>query len=159
MEYKKNTLYIFADGACRNNQEKDNLGGYAAVLRYNDEFAEHYAVDKNTTNNKMELCAILLALGKVKDKSKPTIVTMDSQYIVKGINEWSAKWKKSGFKNAKGEEIKNFGYWRWLLDVVDTFDNIQFIHCKGHEDNEGNNRADELCNIAMDEYLAKKGKI
>ena len=97
MKLEKNKLYIYTDGACRGNQEENNLGGYGAVLKFNDEVAEYLGVDVNTTNNKMELCSIILALGKVKNKTRPTIVTMDSQYVVKGINEWSAKWKKTHF--------------------------------------------------------------
>jgi ribonuclease HI len=149
-------IYLWADGACRNNQSKENIGGYGAVLKYKDGTAEFHGAEENTTNNKMELTSIIVGLGKIKDKTKPVVVTMDSTYVIKGITEWSKTWKINGFKNSKKHEIENINYWRYLLDLVAMFENIEFVLCKGHSDNKENQYADDLANKAMDEFL--KGK-
>jgi ribonuclease HI len=152
MDHQKGTIYVYADGATRNNQVKENLGAWAYLLYFGDNCINESGIELNTTNNKMELYSIISGLGKIKNKKLPVIVTMDSKYVIDGINEWSKKWKQNGFHNAKKEEIKNIELWRWLLDLVDKFDNIVFNHCKGHDENEGNNKADQLCNKAMDSY-------
>lgn len=156
MKLEKNTIYIFADGGCRGNQEKENLGGYGVALKYNGGSVEFYGAEENTTNNKMELTAAVVGLTKVKNKTKPTVLIMDSAYVINGINTWSKKWKVNGFKDSKGDQIKNIEYWRWILDVIEEYDDIQFVQVKGHADNKDLNHADELANKAMDEYIAKK---
>jgi ribonuclease HI len=150
--HQKGIIYVYADGATRNNQVKENLGAWAYLLYFNHSRIKESGIELNTTNNKMELYSIISGLNKINNRKLPVIVTMDSKYVVDGINEWSKKWKKNGFQNAKKEEIKNIELWRWLLDLVDKFDNIVFNHCKGHDENEGNNKADQLCNDAMDKY-------
>ncbi len=151
-DHQRGTIYIYADGATRNNQAKENLGSWAYYAYFNSSIIYDSGIELNTTNNKMELYSIIAGLNKINNKKLPVIVTMDSKYVVDGINEWSKKWKLNGFHNAKKEEIKNIELWRWLLDLVDKFDNIVFNHCKGHDENEGNNNADQLCNEAMDKY-------
>jgi ribonuclease HI len=151
-------LQIWCDGACRNNQSKTNLGSYACILKYGDKEKSFGEVVEDTTNNKMELGAAILALSKVKNKSIPTEVTTDSQYVVMGITDWSKKWIENGWKNAKNKPIENQDLWRWLLDLVSKFDDIKFISCLGHKDNEYNNKVDDMCNQLMNEYLLNKPK-
>jgi ribonuclease HI len=152
-DHQKNVCYVYADGATRDNQNKKNLGAWGYYLYFNNNCSFDSGIELNTTNNKMELYSIISALNKIKNKKAKTIVTMDSKYVVDGINEWSKKWKKNGFRNSQKEEIKNIELWRWLLDLVDKFDNIVFNYCKAHKDTEGNNKADLLCNEAMDKYI------
>jgi len=143
--------YIWCDGGCRNNQEKNNIGGYGVIIKENDEISEYRGAELNTTNNKQELTSLVVGLSKIKNKDEPLEVIMDSRYVVMGMTEWSKKWKSNGFKTADNKEIKNKLYWEYLLELVDKFKDIKFVLCKGHSDNAGNERADKLANIAMDE--------
>ena len=113
-------------------------------------------VVEDTTNNIMELNAVIYALSKVKNKTIPTEVTTDSQYVVMGVTDWSKKWIENGWRNAKNKPIENQGLWRYLLDLVSQFNNIAFINCSGHSDNAYNNRVDHMCNDLMDIYLREK---
>jgi ribonuclease HI len=146
-------LEIWCDGACRGNQNKENLGSWAVILKYGDKEKTFGEVFENTTNNIMELSAAIGALNAVKNKSLPTEITTDSEYVVKGVTEWSEKWKANGWQNAKRKPIENKPLWIWLLDLVSKFDNITFINCSGHSDNAYNNRVDHMCNDLMDIYL------
>ena len=149
-------LEIWCDGACRNNQSKTNLGSYACILKYGDKEKTFGEVVEDTTNNIMELNAVIYALSKVKNKTIATEVTTDSQYVVMGVTDWSKKWIENGWRNAKNKPIENQGLWRYLLDLVSQFDNITFINCSGHSDNAYNNRVDHMCNDLMDIYLREK---
>ncbi len=143
-------IHIFCDGGCRGNQFKYNIGGWGVVLKYKDFTKELSGNTKNTTNNIMELTSCIEALKKIKRKDIPVIVTMDSQYVVKGINEWINGWIQKGWCNSKKKPVENKELWQTLLELKNSFTDISFVHCKGHANNEGNNRADKLANIAMD---------
>jgi len=156
MEMSK--LEIWCDGACRNNQSKTNLGSYACILKYGDKEKICGEVVENTTNNIMELYAVIYALTKVKNKLIPTEVTTDSQYVVMGVNDWSKKWIENGWMNAKNKPIENQSLWRWLLDLVAEFSDIKFISCLGHTYNVYNNKVDDYCNQLMNEYELEKPK-
>jgi len=145
-EWANLKVQIWADGGCRGNGQVDNVGGWGAVLKYDDAVKEIKGGDKNTTNNVMELSSVINALRSLKRFDLPIEVTMDSQYVVKGVNEWSPGWIK---KNWKG--VKNPVLWKQLLNLIRKFGDIKFIQCAGHADNAGNNRADALANMAMDE--------
>ena len=149
-------LEIWCDGACRNNQSKTNLGSYACILKYGDKEKTFGEVVEDTTNNIMELNAVIYALSKVKNKSLSTVVTTDSQYVVMGVTDWSKKWKENGWKDSKNKPIKNIELQRWVLDLVSQFDDITFVSCLGHSDNAYNNRVDHMCNDLMDIYLREK---
>ena len=144
-------IYAFADGGCRGNQFDTNIGGWGVVLKYRNHLNEFYGNTKNTTNNIMELTSCIEALKAINDKEIPTEVTMDSQYVVKGINEWIHGWIKKGWRNSQKKPVENKALWQELYSLKNEFKDITFIQCKGHSDNEGNNRADELANIAMGE--------
>lgn len=143
-------ITIFCDGGCRGNQNKENIGGWGAVLEYNGNTKELYGGVRNTTNNIQELTGIIKALEALKTTHRPVRVYADSAYVVNGCNDWVAGWKKKGWKKAKGE-IMNLDLWKQLDKLIMMQDDIQILKVKGHSTNEGNNRADELANKAMDE--------
>jgi ribonuclease HI len=146
-------IIIFADGGVRGNQYKENIGGWGVLLTYEPSsyIKEIYGCKMNTTNNIMELTSCIKGLGSIKDKTIPVEVVMDSQYVISGINQWMASWIVNNWKTARGDVIKNIDLWKELYRIISTFKNITFTKCKGHDFNFGNNRADELANLAMDE--------
>jgi ribonuclease HI len=144
-------VYIFADGGCRGNGKEHNTGGWGVLLKYKDNIKEIYGGIKDTTNNIMELTSCIEALKTLKNKDIPIEVTMDSQYVIKGMNEWIQGWIKKGWRNSQKKPVENKELWLQLWELRNQFKDITFVHCDGHADNEGNNRADELANIAMDE--------
>jgi len=146
-----NVIHIYCDGGCRGNGKEINIGGFGIVLKYKDQIKEIYGSTRNTTNNIMELTSCIEALKIITDQTIPVEVIMDSQYVVKGMNEWIDNWIKRGWKTSQKKPVENKALWQELLNLKNEFKDIIFTHCKGHADNEGNIRADELANIAMDE--------
>ena len=144
-------IIIHCDGGCRGNQSKENVGGWGAILEYRGNIKEIYGNARNTTNNIMEMVACIESMKAIKDKSIPIEIISDSQYVVMGINEWIHGWIKKGWRNSQKKPVENKDLWQELYKLKNEFDDISFIKCKGHSDNEGNNRADELANIAMGE--------
>ncbi|OOO00334.1 MAG: ribonuclease HI [Epulopiscium sp. Nele67-Bin004] len=143
-------IIIYCDGGCRGNQSKNNIGAWGVVLIYKNNIKELSGSDKNTTNNKMELTATIRALQQLKKHDIPVRVHVDSAYVLNGITKWIYGWIKNGWKDSKKAPVKNKELWQELYELKRQFKDIQFIKVKGHSDNEGNNRADELCNIEMD---------
>lgn len=137
---------IFTDGGCRGNP---GPGGWGAVLRFGDQEKEIYGYDPETTNNRMELMAAISALETLK-RSCDIDLTTDSQYVRQGILEWMEGWKKRNWKNAAKKPVKNKDLWMRLDEAVQRH-NIQWHWIKGHSGHEGNERADDLANRAMDE--------
>ena len=137
-----NRIKVYTDGACQNNQLNENKGGYGAViLKPGEEPLKLNGGFRNTTNNRMELKAVIEALKRVNQYS-PVTVYSDSQYVVKGITEWIPNWI------AKGKIEKNGDLWMELYRIVRTFPNIQFMHVRGHNGNIYNEEADRLATIA-----------
>ena len=148
-------IQIYCDGGCRGNQNTKNIGGYGFVI-HEKETHEGWGIDFDTTNNRMELTACIKALNftsNIVSKKTPIHVYTDSLYLVRGINEWHKNWLRKGWINSKGKPVENRDLWERLLFLADHFNDIRFTHVRGHADNEGNNRADYLVNLAMDEYL------
>lgn len=145
------TLFIYCDGGCRNNQSKNNIGGWGVYLVYGHHTKEMYGSTKNTSNQKMELLACINGLKSIKNKGLPVVVISDSQYLVKGITEWINGWTRRDWRNAQDEPVGNKELWQELLSLKNTFSNISFRHCKGHGNTQGNMKADSLANRAMDE--------
>lgn len=144
-------IIIYCDGGCRGNQSDNNIGGWGAHLQYRDHKKELYGGVRDTTNNKMELTACIKALEAVHgNKSIPIEIYCDSAYVVNGMNSWVRGWIKNGWVNSKKKPVENQNLWKKLLSLSSTHDNVKFIKVKGHADNEGNIRADELANLAMD---------
>tara|TARA_Y100000741_G_scaffold167460_1_gene126736 strand:+ start:311 stop:739 length:429 start_codon:yes stop_codon:yes gene_type:complete len=135
MKYK-----IYTDGACSGNPGK---GGWAAIIfDYNSKQIEVSGSEKNTTNNRMELMAPIVALKKIKKKSE-VIVYTDSQYVKNGITDWIKKWKLNGWINSNKKAVKNKDLWI-KLDEVCTKHNVTWKWVKAHTNNKFNNLVDEL---------------
>lgn len=147
-------IELYCDGACRGNGQKENLGGWGVYIKYKGKEKRVKGYALNTTNNIMELESCLQGLQLFKEKSIPIVLTTDSEYVCKGVNIWSLKWRVNGWRNSKRKPIENKELWMRLLKLIESFETIQFVHCFGHASTEGNVIADQLANDAMDHYLA-----
>lgn len=136
----------FTDGACRGNP---GPGGWGVLLRYGDKEKELYGGEKNTTNNRMELMAAIMALESLT-RSVKVEVTTDSVYVKNGISSWIAKWKKNGWKTANRKPVKNVDLWKRLDTAVQEHD-VEWHWVKGHAGHAENERADQLANRGIDE--------
>lgn len=132
---------IFSDGACKGNPGR---GGWGALLRYGSVEKEIFGGESSTTNNRMELTAVIRALEALRQPSKVRVHT-DSQYVQKGISEWIVGWKKRGWKTADKQPVKNADLWR-QLDALAAQHDIEWLWVKGHAGHDGNERADQLAN-------------
>ena len=131
---------IYTDGACSGNPGK---GGWGCVLIYNGFKKEFSGYDENTTNNRMELNAVIEALKKLKEPCNVDLFT-DSAYVSNAfLNDWITTWKNNGFKNSSKKEISNKEMWLELLELCSVHQ-VTFHKVKGHSDNELNNRCDKL---------------
>ena len=141
-----NKVEIFTDGACIGNP---GPGGWGAILRYGTTEKEIYGASKNTTNNIMELTAVIESL---KNLNKPCelIITTDSKYVKNGITEWIHNWKKNGWRTAAKKEVKNKELWI-ELDSLIQIHSITWDWVKGHSGHPENERADLLANVAIEE--------
>ena len=132
---------IYTDGACRGNP---GPGGWGAILRSGSKERELFGGEAATTNNKMELTAVIRALEALKQPSKVHVYT-DSQYVQKGIKEWIHGWKRNGWKTAAKEPVKNKELWM-ELDEIRKKHEIEWHWVKGHAGHPENERADALAN-------------
>ena len=131
---------IFTDGACSGNP---GAGGWGAILRYKDVEKELSGGEENTTNNRMELMAVIEALSALKKTCNISLYT-DSQYVMKGITEWMEKWKLNGWRTAhKKQDVKNIDLWQRLDELVGQHE-IRWIWVKGHAGHAENERCDAL---------------
>ena len=147
-------LEIYTDGGCRGNQVDVNVGGWGALLIWGEHRLELKGGEPNTTNNKMELTGAIEALRAVKNTDVPVDVYVDSAYVLNGITQWIYGWIKKDWKNSKKEPVANKELWLELYAQKKRFSDISFHKVKGHSTNNGNNKADELANLAMDEVEA-----
>lgn len=141
-------ITIYTDGGYR---PKDNIGAWACLLRYKEHYKELSGYCLNTTNNVMELTAVINALKALKRPCEVELYS-DSEYVVKGITEWIHGWLKNGWKSKNKTPVKNQEYWKELYSLT-TIHNISFIWVKGHSRNKDNERVDFLCNQAMNNAL------
>lgn len=146
---QKKIVYIFTDGACRGNP---GPGGWGAILRYDQTEKTLYGSEKDTTNNRMELTAVISALAQLT-RSCSVEVTTDSQYVRNGVLNWMTQWKQNGWKTANKKPVKNKDLWE-LLDCEINKHKIIWHWVKGHSGHPENTRADELANLAIDEMQA-----
>jgi ribonuclease HI len=135
------TCHIYTDGACKGNP---GPGGWGAVLEYDGREREIFGGEPLTTNNRMELTAVIEALTSLTRPCKVVLHT-DSQYVQKGITEWIRGWKARGWRTASKEPVKNVDLWK-KLDAAITEHEIEWVWVKGHSGHEGNERADRLAN-------------
>jgi len=142
-------IEAFTDGACRGNP---GPGGWGVLLRFNDHEKRLCGGEKETTNNRMELMAVIQALESLNRDCKVKL-TSDSQYVLKGINEWMENWKKRGWKTAAKKPVKNVDLWQ-RLDKAREDHSIEWVWVRGHSGHIENEIADELANQGIDELLA-----
>lgn len=138
----------FTDGACRGNP---GPGGWGVLLRFKDHEKRLCGGEAETTNNRMELMAVIQALESLNRDCKIK-VTSDSQYVLKGINEWMDNWKKRGWKTAAKKPVKNVDLWQRLDKARETH-HVEWVWVKGHSGHIENEIADELANQGIDEHL------
>ena len=141
---KKNTVVIYTDGACSGNP---GPGGWGSVLLYNGHRREMSGGDAETTNNRMEMMAVIQALESLKRPCSAMIYT-DSVYVMKGITEWIEQWKKRGWKTAAKKPVKNVELWQRLEQAIHSHE-VKWTWVKGHSGVPENERADELATTAI----------
>jgi len=140
---------IYTDGACRGNP---GPGGWAALLTMGEHEKEISGAENPTTNNRMELQAVIGALQALKRPAEVRLYT-DSQYVRRGILEWVSQWKARGWKTADRKPVKNQDLWQ-LLDTAAARHRIEWHWVPGHAGVPGNERVDALANAAIDAMLA-----
>jgi ribonuclease HI len=135
---------IYTDGACKGNP---GPGGWGAVLRFGPHLKELHGGEPATTNNRMELTAVIRALEAL---TRPCAIRLhtDSQYVQKGITDWIADWKRRGWRTADKKPVKNADLWKRLDELVVPHQ-IEWVWVKGHAGNPGNERADALANLGV----------
>jgi len=142
----EDSVEIFTDGACRGNP---GPGGWGAILRLAHNEKELWGGESATTNNRMELTAVICALEALKRPVSGRVHT-DSQYVLKGISEWIHGWKRNGWRTASKQPVKNADLWE-RLDVLSRQHRLEWIWVKGHAGHPENERADALANRGIDE--------
>jgi ribonuclease HI len=135
------TVDIYTDGACKGNP---GPGGWGVWLKWGDHEKELFGGEPETTNNRMELTAVIEALASLKRRCRVRLHT-DSQYVHNGISTWIHDWKKRGWRTADKKPVKNVDLWIKLDEQVQKHD-VEWIWVRGHDGNPGNERADELAN-------------
>jgi len=146
---------LFADGACSGNP---GPGGWAFVLRHpaSGKEMERSGADRQTTNNRMEMMAVIRGLESLKRSTSVELVT-DSVYVGKGLTEWLPKWKANGWRRREGQrwaEIKNEDLWRRLDELLGKH-KVRFTHIRGHSGHAENERCDALAVAAYQKYLTR----
>lgn len=132
---------VYTDGACKGNP---GPGGWGAYLVMGDAEKELHGGERETTNNRMELMAAIKGLQALT-RPCDVVLTTDSQYVMKGINEWMANWKKRGWKTASKAPVKNVDLWQELDKAIQGH-KIEWVWVRGHTGHPGNERADKLAN-------------
>lgn len=147
-------IEIFTDGACSGNP---GIGGWGALLRYKDIEKELSGGEQNTTNNRMELTAVIEALKALKTVCNITLYT-DSKYVMCGITEWLENWKKNSWKTAnKKSDVKNVDLWQQLDELIKKHE-IRWVWVKGHNGHPENERVDALARNEVANIKNAKGQ-
>ncbi len=137
-------IEIYTDGACKGNP---GPGGWGALLIAGEHVKEMFGGEPHTTNNRMELRAVIEALLVLK-RPCDVILHTDSQYVQKGISEWIHGWKARGWKTAAKAPVKNADLWQ-ALDAAQAQHKVQWRWVRGHAGHDGNERADALANLGV----------
>jgi ribonuclease HI len=146
-------VVVFTDGACRGNP---GPGGWGALLRAGTAEKELWGGEADTTNNRMELTAVIRALEAMKRPVSAQIHT-DSQYVHKGISQWIHRWKKNGWQTSDKKPVRNADLWQ-RLDALCGRHEVAWVWVKGHAGHAGNERADRLANRGIDDLLSVQGE-
>jgi len=147
-----NSVHIYTDGACKGNP---GPGGWGVLMLSGSAERELFGGELGTTNNRMELMAVIQALQALK---RPCAVTLhvDSQYVLKGITEWLPGWKRKGWRTAAGQPVKNVELWQQLEKLVAEGGHaIDWKWVRGHNGDAGNERADVLANRGVEQALGR----
>lgn len=139
-----NLVEIFTDGACSGNP---GPGGYGAILKYGEHKKEISGCEPNTTNNRMEMMAVIKALGQLKRPCRVRVVT-DSKYLFKGMTEWLPRWIKQNWLTAQKKQVLNRDLWEELQKLSNLHE-IQWEWVKGHNGHPDNERCDQLAREAL----------
>ncbi|MDN0081788.1 ribonuclease HI [Crenobacter sp. SG2305] len=142
---KDNVVELFTDGACKGNP---GPGGWGVLMRYKGHEKELFGGEPETTNNRMELLAVIEGLAALTRHCEVVVYT-DSQYVQKGISEWIHGWKARGWKTAAKQPVKNADLWQ-RLDAERDRHQVRFEWVKGHAGHEFNERADQLANRGVE---------
>lgn len=138
------TVEVFTDGACKGNP---GPGGWGVLMRSNGHEKRLSGAESHTTNNRMELMAVIMAL-RALSKSCKVIMTTDSQYVKNGITQWIKNWKKNQWKTADKKPVKNVDLWQTLDELVQSH-HIEWHWVRGHNGHPENEIADQLANEAI----------
>jgi ribonuclease HI len=143
-------VIIYTDGACKGNP---GPGGWGVVLRSGDKEKHLHGGETLTTNNRMEMTAVIEALKALKMACHVTLYT-DSKYVMQGVTEWMGGWKARGWKTANKDPVKNVDLWQEIDSLLGKHD-INWHWVKGHAGHPGNELADALANKGVEEHLKK----
>lgn len=136
---------LFSDGGCRGNP---GPGGWGTILRWGEHERELNGYEAHTTNNRMELMAVIAGLEALKRPTQVQVTT-DSQYVRNGMTQWMQGWLRNGWKTAAKKPVQNADLWQRLLDAAQPHE-IEWHWVRGHQGHAENERADSLANAAMD---------
>ena len=150
----RSKIELFSDGACKGNP---GLGGWGVLIKNSKILHELKGVQQQTTNNRMELIAVIEGLNSIQENAHIEITT-DSMYVNNGINQWIDNWKNNGWKTAAKKPVKNKDLWQELDELVQNY-SIKWIWVKGHSGHPGNERADQLANEAIEEFYDKNNTL
>ena len=142
-------VVIYTDGACSGNP---GPGGWGVVLRWNATRKELHGGDPRTTNNRMELMAAIRALEALNRPAKVELHT-DSKYLLDGITRWIKGWQRNGWLTSAKQPVKNADLWHRLVEAMDGHE-VSWQWVKGHAGDEGNERADALARLGIEEAAA-----
>ncbi len=145
-------MVIYTDGACKGNP---GPGGWGAMLTSGGTVKELFGGELGTTNNRMEMMAVIEALTALKRPCR-VILHVDSQYVLKGMTEWLTGWKARGWRTAAKEPVKNVDLWQRLDTLVNgSGHQIEWVWVRGHDGDPGNERADLLANKGVERALGR----
>ena len=142
-----NNVQLYTDGACKGNP---GIGGWGVLIETGNHSNELKGFQLDTTNNQMELMAVIKGLEAIEKNTSLEIIT-DSQYVMNGMKQWIINWKKNGWKTASKKPVKNKELWQKLDGLVKDY-TIHWKWVKGHSGHPGNERADQLANEAIEDY-------
>ena len=144
---KDKVIFIFTDGACPNNQSKNKsfvVGGWACIIKYGETTKEFAGGERGTTNNRMELMAVITALEKIDENYEGSIIiSSDSKYVIEGFTSWMPKWKRNNWKTTQKTDVVNKDLWE-RLSKASANKVIEWNWVKGHAGQVENERCDEL---------------